>query len=129
MSLFDFIGDIFKPASKIIDNLHTSDEERLTLRNEFAKIEQKTLSKFMDLEKARLEATAKIQVAEANSKHWLQGNWRPITSLTLVGLIVLGSFGFIELNQELYGLAKIFLGGYIGGRSLEKITTNLKLGK
>ncbi len=127
MSIFDVIGGVFTPVAKIVDDLSTSDEERLKLRNELAKIEQTTTLKMMDLEKARLEATAKIQVSEANSKHWLQGNWRPMTSLILVGLMVLESFGLIELSIELYDIATIFLGGYVGSRGLEKITTNLKL--
>ena len=32
MGIFDFIGSIFKPAADLVDNLHTSDEERLELQ-------------------------------------------------------------------------------------------------
>jgi hypothetical protein len=32
VNLFQIIGQIFKPATELIDNLHTSDEERLTLK-------------------------------------------------------------------------------------------------
>ena len=41
MGLFDFIGGIFAPASKLVDDLHTSDEEKLTLKNELANIQAK----------------------------------------------------------------------------------------
>ena len=39
MGLFDFIANIFKPAADIVDELHTSDEEKGRLRNELAKIQ------------------------------------------------------------------------------------------
>ena len=32
MNILSFIGEIFKPAAKLIDDLHTSDEEKLTLK-------------------------------------------------------------------------------------------------
>lgn len=129
MGLFDFIGNIFNPVAKIVDEIHVSDEERMTLRNELARIQKDAMTKFGELEQARLNALAKVQVAEANSKHWLQGNWRPITSITLVTLIVLGSFGIVTLNQEIYKLAEIFLGAYTASRGIEKVSAALKLGK
>ena len=33
MGLFDFIGSIFKPATKLVDDLHTSTEEKMKLKN------------------------------------------------------------------------------------------------
>ena len=129
MGILGFIAGIFSPATNLIDNLHTSDEEKLKLRNELAKIQGQAMSKFGELEQARLNALAKVQVAEANSKHWLQGNWRPLTSITLVGLIVLGSFGIVTLNDEIYKLAEIFLGAYTASRGIEKVSAALKLGK
>ena len=128
MSIFSFIAGIFTPAAKLIDDLVTSDEERLQLRNEFAVIQEKVNSKVIELEKARLDAMAKVEVSEASSMHWLRGNWRPIVSLTLVLLIVLHSFKAVELGPQVYDLAEIFLGGYVGSRGLEKIAGKLKGG-
>lgn len=128
-AIASFISGIFSPASKLVDNLHTSDEERMQLRNELAKIQESAMSKMMDLEKTAMEAQSKVQVAEASSGYWLTANWRPLTSIIIVGLIVLGSFGWIEVGKEIYDLAEIFLGAYAGGRSVEKLGKALKLGK
>lgn len=129
MGLFDFIGGIFAPATKLIDDIHVSDEERLQLRNELAKIQAGAMEKLTELEKARLNAMSKVQAAEANSKHTITATWRPITSMVLVALIVAGSFGMVTVGPEIYDLAEIFLGAYAGGRSLEKVSSALKLGK
>lgn len=65
--------------------------------------------------------------AEAQGESWLQRNWRPLTMLTFVGLIVARMFGFTAPNLspaeylELWGLMKLGLGGYVVGRSTEKV--------
>ena len=128
MAIFDFISGIFGPVANLVDNLNTSDEERLTLRNELAKIQQGTISKLLDLEKAKLEAMSKVQIAESTSKHWLQGNWRPLSSLILLGLVVGGSFNWVTLDAKVYDIAMYFLVSYGGGRSLEKSAKAFKVG-
>ena len=76
------------------------------------------------------ESAAKIVLAEAQGS-WIKGNWRPITMLTFVGLIVAHWLGFTPDNLseaevlELMQLVQIGLGGYVAGRSLEKISENL----
>jgi hypothetical protein len=120
MSIFDFIGNIFKPAADLVDNISTTDEERLQLRNEFKKLENQATAKILELEKTKIEALSRVEVAEANSKHWIRANWRPITALTLVGLIVAGSMGWATVPVEIYNLSTVFLGGYGVGRSFEK---------
>ena len=54
----------------------------------------------------------------------MQRNWRPITMLTFLALVVLNSFGLlkIELADEAWTLLQIGLGGYVAGRSAEKMT-------
>jgi hypothetical protein len=128
-AIASFISGIFSPAAKLVDEIHTSDEEKMKLRNELARIQESAMSKMMELEKTAMEAQSKVQVAEANSSYWLTANWRPLTSVTIVVLIVLGSFGFVQVGKEIYDLAEIFLGAYAGGRSVEKLGKALKLGK
>lgn len=121
MGLFDFIGNIFKPAANLVDELHVSDEERFKLRNELAKIQGEVDKKFMDLQKTAIDAQSKVQVAEAGSKYWLTATWRPITCLSLVGLILAESFGIIPpLSDNVYMLTNIMFGSYSVGRSYEK---------
>ena len=129
MSIFSFIAGIFKPAADLVDNLHTSEEERGQIRNELASIQQQANSKIIELEQARLDALSKVETAESSSRFWLRANWRPICALTLVGIIVADSFQWITAGAQIYDLAQIFLGAYTSSRGLEKIASTIKLGK
>jgi len=73
------------------------------------------------------QAAAGIVKTEAASAHWLAANWRPITMLTFVGLIVARWFGFSApgLSEAealaLWDIVQLGLGGYVIGRTMEKI--------
>ena len=89
-------------------------------------------------ELSKLQASAGIVTAEANSDHWLAANWRPITMLTFVFIIAnnyilhpyLALFfeeaPKLEIPPDMWALLKIGLGGYVVGRSVEKAVTGLK---
>ena len=119
----DAITGLFSGAGKIIDAVHTSDEERLRLKNKFAELQATVLQNALDYERALTESKAKIITAEATGKSWIQRNWRPLTMLTFLGLVVLDSFGWLEnrLAEQAWTLLQIGLGGYVVGRSAEKI--------
>ncbi len=122
-----FISDIFKPAADLIDNVHTSDEERMQLRNALEDIRLKTLSKVTELEQARLKAISSVEIAESKSTHFLRANWRPMCSIAMVALIVVANFvPSIKLSEDVYKLAETFLGVYAGGRSVEKMIGKFK---
>ena len=129
MGLFDFISNIFKPAADVIDELHTSDEEKLKLKNELAGIQAKAQDRILDYETKLADYRSKLMMAEVNSQHKFVAMWRPICSVALVTIIVLASFGIGNPGPELYKLAEIFLGAYVGGRTIEKIVAASKLGK
>lgn len=124
MSVFSFISSIFEPAVKLIDDLHTSDEEKLQMQAQIKKVENELLAKVIDYESQLLEGKTKIITAEATGQSWLQRSWRPITMLTFLILVVMDSFGWLAnpLADEAWLLLQIGLGGYVTGRSAEKIT-------
>ena len=72
-------------------------------------------------------AAAKIINTEAASTHWLAANWRPLTMLVFVGLIVARWFGWAApgLSEaeylKLWSIVEFGLGGYVIGRSVEKV--------
>ncbi len=76
-------------------------------------------------------AQAGIVNSEAASKHWLASNWRPLTMLTFVALIVARWFGFAAPNLapeeylKLWDIVQLGLGGYVIGRSVEKIAPSV----
>ena len=124
MSILSFVSKIFDPAVKLVDELHTSEEEKLKMQREIKKVENELLSKIMDYETQLLESKTKIITAEATGQSVLQRSWRPITMLTFLALVVLDSFGVLtnRLAPEAWILLQIGLGGYVVGRSAEKIT-------
>jgi hypothetical protein len=124
MNIFSFISDIFKPAANLIDELHTSDEEKLALQSKIKEVENELLAKVIDYENQLLASKTAIITAEATGQSWIQRNWRPITMLTFLALVVLDSFGLLQfrLSEDAWTLLKIGLGGYVAGRSAEKIT-------
>ncbi len=128
MNFFSFIGQIFEPAAKLIDNLHTSDEEKLALANKLTVIQNEMSSKIIAYESELLQAKANIITAEAQGKSWMQRNWRPITMLTFLALVVLDSFGLLafRLASEAWTLLQLGLGGYVAGRSAEKVADVLR---
>lgn len=73
-----------------------------------------------------LKKQADIIIAETQSESWLTRNWRPITMLTFVALVVADWLGFSapgldpELKKELYSIIKTGLVGYIAARTVEK---------
>jgi hypothetical protein len=85
---------------------------------------------------AELDASVKLALAgaenvkaDAQSEGWLSRSWRPITMLTFTALIVARWLGWAapELSQEeylkLWEIVQFGLGGYVVGRTGEKIAS------
>ncbi len=127
MGIFEFVSNIFKPAVDLVDELNTSEEERLELKKQILKIENDLQARLLEYEAKLMEAQASIIRAEAQSQSWIARNWRPITMLTMLTLVVFGSLGIfnVTLQKEFWTLLQIGLGGYVIGRSAEKIVPQL----
>jgi len=84
-----------------------------------------------DLDKARLQSRSSIITAEANGESWLQRNWRPMLMLWFAALVGGYWFGLTpdNLSQQtvlaLFDIVQLGVGGYIAGRSAEKITRTI----
>ena len=116
-------GDTIKDVGNIIDNLHTSDEEKAEARQ---KIEQLLVE---------AEQKAQVQVSarwEADLKHgsWLSKNIRPITLIFLTGVFVIlsvfdGNLGEFTIGESYIPVYQTLLitvyGAYFAGRSIEKV--------
>tara|TARA_R110000851_G_scaffold86327_4_gene187416 strand:+ start:1862 stop:2269 length:408 start_codon:yes stop_codon:yes gene_type:complete len=115
--------DLVEGVGGVIDNLHTSEEERLQAEH---KVKELVASYQSNLEK---EITNRWE-ADMNSDSWLAKNIRPMTLAFLVVSTVLLIFidaGVIDFVVEskwtdLLQLVLItVIGAYFGGRSLEKV--------
>jgi hypothetical protein len=124
--ILQFFGtNVIGEIGKIIDNLFTSDEERTDAKN---KIIQVLREKELELQKMQTD----IIIAEAKG-NWLQRSWRPILMLSF-GFIVIYT-KFISqlapqlitpvLEPEFWSLLKLGIGGYVIGRSGEKIAATI----
>jgi hypothetical protein len=119
----DLIAGIFKPAAELIDELHTSEDERLAAKGHLLDVQAAAMQRVFDYEKSTLEAQANIVNSEAGSEHWLTATWRPITMLTMLTLVVGDAMMWLPnpLSEDAFMLLQIGLGGYVVGRSAEKI--------
>ena len=120
MGILSFLGGALKPITGLIDDLHTSDDEKLAAKAVLMRLENDIALEVLGYEKKLVESQASIIVAEATSNSWFTSNWRPVTMLTFVFLIVYSQFTGMEIPPDLWFVIKIGLGGYVGGRTLEK---------
>lgn len=80
----------------------------------------------------------KIVLEEAKSQHWMTATWRPLLMMVVVCIIAMNYLFFpllqllfgvtimLELPEELWNLLTIGVGGYIVGRSGEKMVDKWK---
>ena len=116
-------GKLVQDVGNVIDNLHTSKEEKLAAE---AKIKDMIMSYEAEMQK---QVTERWKL-DMNSDSWLSKNIRPLVLVFLVISTVLLVFidaGFIKFNLkdsyvDLLQLVLItVIGDYFGGRSLEKV--------
>ena len=123
-----FSGGVIKEVGKVIDNLFTSEEERINAKNEVFKVLQEQQ---LELQKLQTE----IIVAEA-SGNWLQRSWRPILMLAFGFIVIYVKFiaplfnlPIPLLENEFWNLLQLGIGGYVVGRSVEKVSKNITINK
>ena len=122
---------LFEIGGKLIDRLWPDPEQR-----DAAKLKLVELNQAGEL--AELDAAMNVIVAEAQSEHWVVSAWRPVTMLVFVAIVANNYLLYpyislfwqaaplLELPPDLWDLIKIGLGGYVVGRSAEKVSVNLK---
>lgn len=129
------VTGLFSGLIGAIDDWHTSDEEKLTIKMQMFLAQGKLMSTVFDYEKQMMQMQADIITSEAKSEHWLVASWRPITMLTFVGLVAAHWFGFTPENMpqetvdNLFLLVQLGLGGYVVGRSAEKVAKSINFKK
>ncbi len=133
------LGLVQGPLAKILD-AHIADAE---LKHKLAaEIETQLMTQ---LSKAD-ELGAGVVQAEVKSEHWLTRSWRPLLMLLLMAFLVLVGFllpvadlilghhvkfepRWQLLPPEFWPFLQIGMGGYIGGRTLEKLADRAFPGK
>lgn len=130
LTAIPIIGNIFDKAVDIIDKLVPDRDLAAKLRQELElTFTQINHTEFIETIKAQTQ----LVLGEIKGESWLQRNWRPILMLATVAIVInnyiiypyLSLFGapsvILDLPDELWQLMKIGVGGYVVGRSGEKI--------
>lgn len=131
MSFIDAIGAIFKPVSEVIDHLTVSGDQKVALQQAALQAQAATVAQAAVYEQTLLESQTKVITAEATGESWLQRNWRPLTMLSFVVIIFWTWFRGPPPHMteavvlEVFTIIKIGLGGYVAGRSGEKIAKTI----
>jgi len=130
--VLEAISGFLQPVSKIVDDVVTSKEEKLIIHNALETIKNEMTVKMLEYESKLTQAQAEIVKSETVGS-WLQRSWRPILML-LFGFILIyeyfiaNVFGLPKsgLPDAFWQLLNIGIGGYVVGRSAEKIAPNFK---
>jgi hypothetical protein len=116
-------GDLVKSVGGVVDDLVTSKEEKLQLKNELEKI-------IIEANKVQQEAVTSRWEADMKSGSWLSKNVRPLTLIFLTCIFVVLSFfdgnaGGFTVSKEYIPVYQTLLmvvyGAYFAGRSIEKV--------
>lgn len=130
-ALMALIGPVSGLINKVLDK--TCEDKDLK-----QKLKADALTQLMSQDHSEFETAIKEQAsiirAEANSQSWLARNWRPAL-MCLFGLIIANNYiifpylqnflpdhaVLLPIPQDLWALLKLGVGGYVVGRSGEKI--------
>jgi len=124
--MIPFIGDAIKGVTDLVGQFVEDKDEANKLKNQIK-------NKLLTVEQEVIKAQSAVIVAEAKSQSFIASNWRPIMMLTFVAIIANnyilfpyitlfgGTATTLEIPPDMWGLLKIGVGGYIIGRSGEKM--------
>ena len=122
--LLNFLGGgVVKQVGDVIDNLSTSEEERLEAKRKMEEV-------LMQAESQAQEQVTRRWEADMNSDNWLSKNIRPLICIFLTAMFVVisifdGNAGGFEIAPAYIPIYQTLLitvyGAYFAGRSIEKI--------
>ena len=116
-------GDVIKDIGGVLDNLHTSGEEK-------AEAEQKITQILATAEQAAQEQVSARWEADMKHGSWLSKNIRPITLIFLTAVFVIlsvfdGNLGDFTIGAAYVPVYQTLLmtvyAAYFAGRSIEKV--------
>lgn len=145
------IGESISGVLNSMDHLITSKDERMErdnqmaeIRNDLAGIQRDVYSKAAEMEETLIKAKQGVLQAELSGTK-LQRSWRPVVMLSFAFIVIYQFFlvhllnsifimfntsdplvlPLIDMPDHFWTLLEIGIGGYVAGRSLEKIAPNI----
>lgn len=128
MGVLGTILNVFKKETinsigSVVDNLSTSNEEKSNAKKELSEVVLNALTKVSEIQGEVIKTEMK--------GNFLQRSWRPIMMLAFGTILVCKWFGLTdanidhELELKLMDIVQLGLGGYVVGRSAEKIASTV----
>ena len=137
MSIFSILGGPIKGLVEsiggVIDNVHTSEEEKLEAKAKLKALETEATAQVLSHAETLFQSQRDVLVAEIQGGAWLQRSWRPITMLVFVFIIANnyvivpyvqafgGSVPTLDIPNGMWALLNVGIGGYIASRGIEKV--------
>lgn len=118
--LSGLVGEI----GSVISTLSVSSKEK-------KQIEADLIAAVCRQEEELIRSRSAIIRAEAGG-NWLQRSWRPVVMLVFAAIVLVGTFFDLPIladTSRFWDLLEIGIGGYVVGRSAEKITGYWKGGR
>lgn len=122
------ISDILGSVGDIVGKFVASPEDKLKAQLELSKLQSDFTLKMAELDGEWAKTQAEVVMSESKSESWMARNWRPILMLTFTYIILhtyvltpLFSLHAVVIPPDMWELLKLGMGGYVIGRSAEKI--------
>lgn len=124
-------------VSGILDHFVTDPNKKLDAQLQLTKMGNDLQLAVLSADRDVAVQQASVVIAEAKSDSWLAANWRPVTMLTFVFIIVwnfivvpllgaaFSAVKVVDIPPDMWHLLSAGLQGYIYSRSAEKIAPGL----
>jgi hypothetical protein len=143
MSILATIGLVGKIVAPLLTTVFGIIDKIVPDKDEAARIKAEIQLTAMEMDHSEFETAIKEQSAiiqsETTGHSFLQRNWRP-GLMCLFGLIIFNNYVLfpwlnafwsaaptMAIPPDMWTLLKIGVGGYVGGRTVEKLATNGQL--
>lgn len=122
------IKGVLDGVSDLIKTFVKDPNQQVQAQMQLAQLQSSAQTAMLQADQAFAESQAKVLAAEASSDSWLTSSWRPILMLVFTSIVaydyliapLLGR-SMLPPPPDLWELLKIGIGGYVTGRSIEKI--------
>lgn len=124
MNPLSFIKALAGPVLKIVDDVVLDKDQAARLKAEIS-------TALINLDSEILDVQKSLILSETTGS-WLQRNWRPGLMVLFAFLLTAHWFGFtptnmpVETVESLLDIIMVGVGGYVVGRSGEKIASTLR---
>lgn len=127
------IKETIEAVGNAIDKIDNS-EEKISMQLKYKELLLTVQTKLIEQELEITRLNSDNVKAEIQGESWLQRNWRPILMLICI-FIVFNNYVLVPyfkapsatLDNHIWTLIELGVGGYIAGRSLEKIAGSIDL--